>query len=63
MSNQLDLKKTYRVILDAARDKRFISYGDLAKANDADWQKVPLRDEPPSGQPRQDCLPHKTGRC
>ena len=40
MSNQLDLKKTYRVILDAARDKRFISYGDLAKANDADWQKV-----------------------
>ena len=40
MSNQLDLKKTYRAILGAARDKRFISYGDLAKANDADWQKV-----------------------
>ena len=40
MSNQLDLKKTYRAILNAARDKRFISYGDLAKANDADWQKV-----------------------
>ena len=40
MTDQLDLKKTYRTILDAARAKRFISYGDLAKANGADWQKV-----------------------
>ena len=40
MSDQLDLRKTYRAILDAARDKRFISYGDLAKANDANWPKV-----------------------
>ena len=40
MSDQLDLRKTYRAILDAARNKRFISYGDLAKANDADWQDV-----------------------
>ena len=40
MSDQLDLRKTYRAILDAARDKRFIGYGDLAKANDADWQKI-----------------------
>ena len=40
MTEQLDLKKTYRAILDAARDRRFISYGDLAKANDANWQKV-----------------------
>ena len=40
MSDQLDLRRTYRAILDAARDKRFISYGDLAKANGTDWQKV-----------------------
>ena len=40
MSDLLDLRKTYRAILDAARNKRFISYGDLAKANDADWQDV-----------------------
>ena len=40
MTDHLDLKKTYRAILDAARDKRFTSYGDLAKANDANWQKV-----------------------
>ena len=39
MNNQLDLKTTYRAILDAARDRRFISYGDLAKANNANWQK------------------------
>ena len=40
MTDQLDLKKTYRAILDAARDRRFISYGDLANANDAEWNKV-----------------------
>ena len=40
MGAQLDLRKTYRAILDAARDNRFISYGDLARANDADWRKV-----------------------
>ena len=40
MSDLLDLRKTFRAILGAARGKRFISYGDLAKANDADWQKV-----------------------
>ena len=40
MSDQLDLRKTYRAILGAARDKRFVSYGDLARANDTDWQKV-----------------------
>ena len=40
MTDQLDLKKTYRAILDAARDQRFISYGDLANANDAEWNKV-----------------------
>lgn len=40
MTDQLDLKKTYRAVLDAARDRRFISYGDLANANDAEWNKV-----------------------
>ena len=40
MSDRLDLKTTYRAILEAARRRQFISYGDLAKANGADWQKV-----------------------
>ena len=39
MSNQLDLRKTYRAILDAARARHFISYGDLVKASDCDWNK------------------------
>lgn len=37
---ELDLQTTYRTIIGAARKRRFISYGDLAKANGADWQKV-----------------------
>ena len=40
MTDQLDLRKTYGAILNAAREKRFISYGDLAKANNAEWSKV-----------------------
>ena len=40
MADQLDLEKTYRAILNAARNGRFISFGDLAKANDAKWQTV-----------------------
>lgn len=40
MTDQLDLQKTYRAILDAARGRRFISYGALAKANDTEWNKV-----------------------
>lgn len=40
MADQLDLQKTYSAILKAARARRFISYGDIAKANGADWQKV-----------------------
>ena len=40
MTEQLDLRKTYRAILDAARERRFISYGDLARANDANWRSV-----------------------
>ena len=40
MEQKLDLQTTYRAILDAARSRRYISYGDLAKANGADWKKV-----------------------
>ena len=40
MSDELDLQTTYRAILDAARDKRFISYSEVAEANNADWRKV-----------------------
>ena len=40
MTDQLDLKITYRAILEAARNKRFISYGDLARANNANWNSV-----------------------
>lgn len=40
MPSQLDLNKTYRAILAAARDRRFISYGELAQANEAEWQRV-----------------------
>ena len=40
MTEQLDLRRTYRAILNAARERRFISYGDLARANDANWQRV-----------------------
>ena len=40
MPNRLDLKKTYRAILDAARNERFISFGDLARANSIEWQQV-----------------------
>jgi 5-methylcytosine-specific restriction protein B len=40
MTEHLDLQTTYKAILDAARQGHFISYGDLAKANGAEWQKV-----------------------
>lgn len=40
MTNQLDLRVSYRTILSAAREKQFISYGDLARANDCKWSKV-----------------------
>ncbi|MCB2080428.1 MAG: AAA family ATPase, partial [Novosphingobium sp.] len=40
MTDQLSLQTTYKAIIDAARQRRFISYGDLAKANGAEWQKV-----------------------
>lgn len=37
---KLDLDKTYRAILDAARAGQFISYGALAKASNVDWSKA-----------------------
>ncbi len=40
MSKQLDIIKSYQTILKAARERRFLSYGDLAKANEADWNSV-----------------------
>ncbi len=40
MAQHLNLKKSYEAILKAARERRFISYGDLAKANGAPWNKV-----------------------
>lgn len=39
MEQQLDINTTYRAILEAAREHRFISYSELAKANNVDWQK------------------------
>lgn len=40
MTDTLDLQTTYTAILAAARERRFISYGDLAKANGATWKNV-----------------------
>ena len=40
MKDNLDIQTTYRAIIDAARRRCFISYGDLAKANRAEWRKV-----------------------
>ena len=40
MKEDLDIQITYRAIIDAARRRRFISYGELAKANGAEWNKV-----------------------
>lgn len=37
MAENLNLETTYTAILKAARQKRFISYGDIAKANGMDW--------------------------
>lgn len=38
----LDLQTTYSAILEAARTRRYISYGELAQANDVDWKKARL---------------------
>src|SRR3954451_3017023 len=39
---QLDLERTYNAILSAARREQFVSYGDLAAANDVPWNKARL---------------------
>lgn len=40
MEEQLNLQTTYRAIIDAARERRYISYGELAVANGVDWNKA-----------------------
>ena len=40
MDDSLDLQTTYRAILDAARQGKYVSYGALAEANGAEWAKV-----------------------
>ena len=40
MEEKLDLQTTYRAIVDAARERRYISYGELAKANGVKWSKA-----------------------
>ena len=40
MMKRLSLNTTYRAILDAARNRRFISYGDIAKANGLLWNEA-----------------------
>lgn len=38
----LNLQTTYAAILTAARSRKFISYGELAEANNEEWKKVRL---------------------
>ena len=40
MDDTLDLQTTYRAILDAAREGKYVTYGALAEANGAEWSKV-----------------------
>ena len=47
MEEKLDLQTTYRAIVDAAREGRYVSYGELAKASGVEWGKArfPLNDQ------------------
>jgi hypothetical protein len=36
----LDFEKSLSIILEAAREARFLSYRELADANGADWSQV-----------------------
>ena len=36
----LDFNKTFRVVIDAAREGRFLSYGQLAQESGLDWAKT-----------------------
>jgi len=40
MTEILDLKTTYGAIVAAAKERRFLTYGEIAAANDVDWNKV-----------------------
>ncbi|MXW17806.1 MAG: AAA domain-containing protein [Gemmatimonadetes bacterium] len=40
MDDSLDLQTTYRAILNAAREGKYVTYGTLVKANGARWQKA-----------------------
>jgi len=40
MTDTLDLAITYHAIVDAAKQRKFLSYGDIAKAHGAEWAKV-----------------------
>lgn len=46
----LSINKTYSAIRDAARDRRFITYGELAEASGVEWKKA------------RRPLPHQLGR-
>ena len=35
---RLDMEKTYELIRKAALDRRFVSYGDIAGANNVSWK-------------------------
>jgi len=40
MEQELDLQTTYRAILKAARSHKYISYGELARANGVKWNRA-----------------------
>jgi 5-methylcytosine-specific restriction enzyme B len=40
VSRGLDLRTTVKTLVAAARNRKFISYGDVAIANGSDWSKV-----------------------
>ncbi len=42
-SSDLDINKTYKAILAAARDGRFATYGDLAAASEVEWSRARYR--------------------
>ena len=40
LARDLDFDKSFQIIRQAAKDRRFISYGELADASGADWTQV-----------------------
>lgn len=40
MADTLNLNTTYQAIIAAAKDRKFITYGDIAKAQNLEWSKV-----------------------